>query len=109
MLYIIVLANPSGHQGGHLKVGEVAGLGKGEQLGAGTGAGVQGRPDGLSNHLEECCQFGPHHAWIEQLGYHLCVEDLADINADVEADRLVPQQKSKFSVLQPEIRETSLV
>ena len=41
--------------------------------------------------------------------FHLCVEDLADINADVEADRLVPQQKSKFSVLQPEIREKSLV
>ena len=44
--------------------------------------------------------------------FHLCVENFADIYADVEADRLVPQQKSKFSVLKPEnfseIRETSL-
>ena len=40
---------------------------------------------------------------ILSLFFHLCVEDLADVNADVEADCFVPQQKSKFPVLQPDI------
>ena len=41
--------------------------------------------------------------------YYLCIEDLAHIDADVEADCLVPQQKSKFSVFQPGLKIFTII
>ena len=43
---------------------------------------------------------GGHGSESDNDGRHLCIEDLAHIDADVEADRFVSQQESKLPVLQ---------
>ena len=61
--------------------------------------GDQGSRDDGGQGRHGC--HGSHGSESDNDSGHLCIEDLSHIDADVEADRFVSQQKSELSVLQP--------